>query len=184
LNSVQPRRVGLYRALALLVVIGLSASIFLVPQEEIERLQGFGYVGVFLIALLGYATIFLPAPVAIVVFSMGARLSPLGVALAAASGAALGELSGYLAGFSGQAVIENTRVYQRMVGWMQRYGGFTVLFLAAIPNPIFDVSGIAAGALRMPVPQFLAWCWAGQIVKMSVVAFAGAGLFRLPGFNS
>jgi membrane protein DedA with SNARE-associated domain len=161
-------------------VIGISVGIILIPQEELHKLEGFGYVGIFLLALVGYATIFLPAPVAIVVFSMGAKLSPFGVALAAACGAALGELSGYLAGFSGQAIIENNRLYDRMVTIMKRYGGIAVLVLAAIPNPAFDLSGIAAGALRMPMVQFLAWCVMGQAIKMSVIAFAGAGLISAP----
>ncbi len=176
----KPDRIGLNRALGILAVIGLSVGIFLIPSEQMTKLEGYGYLGVFFLALLGYATIFLPAPVAIVVFSMGARLSPLGVALAAAGGAALGELSGYVAGFSGQTVIENSRVYHRMVELMKRYGGIAVLGLASIPNPFFDLSGIAAGALRMPVLQFLAWCFAGQTIKMSVIAFAGAGLIAVP----
>ena len=180
----KPNRSGLYRALGLIAVVGISVGIFLIPQEQIHKLEEFGYLGVFLLALLGYATIFLPAPVAIVVFSMGARLSPLGVAFAAASGAALGELSGYLAGFSGQAVIENNRIYTQMVAWMRRFGGVAVLVLASIPNPFFDLSGIAAGALRMPVLQFLAWCFAGQTIKMSVIAFAGAGLIAVPWINN
>lgn len=176
----KPTRTGLYRVLGILLVVGISVGIFLIPEEEIHKLEGFGYLGVFLIAVVGYATIFLPAPVAIVVFSMGARLSPLGVALAAAAGASLGELSGYLAGFSGQAVIEKTRIYHQMVDVMKRYGGLAVLVLAAIPNPLFDLSGIAAGALRMPMVKFLAWCFAGQAIKMSVIAFAGAGLIAVP----
>lgn len=176
----KPDRTGLYRALGIIAVIGISVGIFLIPQEQIEKLGEFGYLGVFLLALLGYATIFLPAPVAIVVFSMGARLSPLGVALAAAAGAALGELSGYVAGYSGQAIIENSRAYHRMVQLMKRYGGIAVLVLASIPNPFFDLSGMAAGALRMPVAQFLAWCLVGQTIKMSVIAFAGAGLIAVP----
>jgi membrane protein YqaA with SNARE-associated domain len=176
----KPTRTRLYRVLGILLVVGISVGIFLIPQEELLKLEGLGYLGVFLIAVVGYATIFLPAPVAIVVFSMGARLSPLGVALAAAVGASLGELSSYLAGFSGQAVVENTSVYHRMVEVMKRYGGVAVLVLAAIPNPLFDLSGIAAGALRMPMLKFLGWCVVGQTLKMSVIAFAGAGLIAVP----
>jgi membrane protein YqaA with SNARE-associated domain len=180
----RPSRITLLRILALILVIAMSIAIFTIPEEQARRLENYGYAGIFLLTMLAYGTLFLPAPVVIVIFSMAARLPPLGVALAAASGASIGELSGYLAGFSGQAVIENSRVYQKMVAWMQRFGGFTVLFLAAVPNPLFDFSGIAAGALRMPVGHFLIWCWLGQIIKMLVVAFAGAGLLHIPWFNN
>lgn len=180
--SARPANLTLWRALALVLVVGISLAIFFLPSEYTNRLQALGYPGLFLITLISYATVFLPAPAALIVFSMGAHLPPLGVALAAGSGAALGELTGYLAGFSGQAAIENTAAYQRMVGWMQRNGPLTVFALAAVPNPIVDLSGIAAGALRMPLPKFLLFCWLGQVLKMFVFASAGAGLFRLPYF--
>lgn len=169
----------LWRVLALLSVVGLSIVIFLIPKEQAKNLEAFGYPGIFLLALLGYATVLLPAPAALAVFSMGAHFPPWGVALAAGSGAALGELTGYVAGFGGQVVVKNARVYQRMVTWMQRYGAITVFALAAIPNPFFDLTGIAAGALRMPVIKFLAFCWLGQIIKMFLIALAGAGLISL-----
>lgn len=180
----RPSRLQIWRALALVLVVGLSLAIFFLPEEQAHKLEALGYPGLFLLALLSYATVFLPAPAALVVFSMGAHLPPLGVALAAGSGAALGELTGYLAGFSGQAAIENTAAYKRMVGWMQRNGPLTIFALAAIPNPVVDLSGIAAGALRMPVYKFLLFCWLGQMTKMFVIAAAGAGLFNLSAFSS
>lgn len=166
----------IWRALALLFVVGISVAIFLIPKEQANQLAAYGYPGLFLISLLSYATVFLPAPAALIVFSMGAHFPAWGVALAAGSGAALGELSGYLAGYGGQPVIENVGIYKRMVGWMQRNGRLTVFALAAIPNPFFDVTGIAAGALRMPVLKFLLFCWLGQMVKMFLIASLGSSL--------
>jgi membrane protein YqaA with SNARE-associated domain len=169
-------RVTLLRALALLLVIALSLAIFFLPDEQIEQLKALGYPGLFILAALSYATVFLPTPAGLVVFAMGAHLPPLGVAIAAGSGAAIGELTGYLAGFSGQAAVERTVAYQRLVGWMQRNGGLTIYLLATIPNPLVDLSGIAAGALRVPVYKFLFFCWLGQMTKMFAIASLGAGL--------
>lgn len=167
-------RVSVLRALALLLVIALSLGIFFMPDEQVEQLKALGYPGLFILAALSYATVFLPAPAALVVFSMGAHLPPLGVALAAGSGAAIGELTGYLAGYGGQAVIENTAAYKRLIGWMERHGSLTIFALAAIPNPLVDLSGITAGALRVPVYKFLFFCWLGQMVKLFVIASLGA----------
>lgn len=169
-------RVSILRALALLAVIALSLTIFFLPDEQVEGLKGLGYPGLFILAALSYATVFLPTPAGLVVFSMGAHLPPLGIALAAGSGAAIGELTGYLAGFGGQAAIENTSAYQRLTGWMQRNGGLTIYLLAAIPNPLVDLSGIAAGATRVPIYKFLFYCWLGQMTKMFAIASLGAGL--------
>ena len=50
----------------------------------------------------------------------------------------------------------------------------TILVLSAIPNPFFDLAGAAAGALKMPLPKFLLWCWIGETIKMLIFAYAGA----------
>lgn len=138
-----------------------------------EEFTAFGYPGIFLVALLANATILLPAPGVAVIYAMGAVFNPLGVGLAAGTGGALGELSGYLAGFSGQAVIERTDVYERTKPWVDKYGGWAILVLAAIPNPVFDAAGIAAGIAKMPLKTFLFFVWTGQIIKMTLFAYAG-----------
>jgi len=179
-SATGSNRISIYRLAALLAVIAISLAIFFLPEEQAKALENFGYSGIFLLSLISNATILLPAPGLLVVFSMGARFPPVAVALAAGSGAAIGELSGYLAGYGGQTVISNNSMYQRMVAWMKKNGSLTVLVLAFLPNPFFDLTGIAAGALKMPVRQFLLWCWFGKLGKMLIVALAGAGLFTIP----
>jgi membrane protein DedA with SNARE-associated domain len=110
---------------------------------------------------------------------MGTIFNPYLVGLAAGSGAALGEITGYLAGFSGQAVIENREWYDRITLWMKKYGDLTIFLLALIPNPFFDIGGMVAGALRMPLWRFLLWCWLGKVCKMIIFALAGAGLVKV-----
>jgi len=105
---------------------------------------------------------------------MGFVFHPLGVGLAAGAGAALGELSGYLAGFGGQTIIERVKVYDRLTHWMQINGPLTVLILSILPNPLFDLAGVAAGALKMPVIKFLFWCWIGETLKMIFFAYVGS----------
>jgi uncharacterized membrane protein YdjX (TVP38/TMEM64 family) len=143
-------------------------------RHRVEQFEAYGYPGIFLIALMANATVFLPAPGVAIVFAMGSIFNPLGVALAAGTGGALGELTGYLAGFSGRAVVENAKIYNRFLPWVERYGAWTILVLAAIPNPFFDLAGIAAGATKIPLWRFLLFCWIGQLIKMSIFAYAGA----------
>ncbi len=162
----------LLRILALVIVVGISVGVY-VFREQMQAFAAFGYPGIFLIVLLSYATILLPVPGMAIVFSMSGVFHPLGVALAAATGGALGELSGYLAGYGGRAVIENWKAYSRITEWVRKHGGPAILVLAALPNPLFDLVGVAAGVLKMPVHKFLLWCWPGQIIKMLYVAYAG-----------
>ena len=161
------------RLLVLLAVLGLSVLIFMI-RGEARKLAVYGYPGIFLISILANATLLLPAPGVAFVFAMGSVFNPACVAVAAGAGATIGELSGYLAGFSGQPVVERLQLYQRVHAWMRRYGAWTVLVLAAIPSPFFDLAGMAAGALKMPVWQFLIWCLLGKILKMLFFAYTGA----------
>lgn len=167
------RRTALARIMALFVVVALSVFIFSI-RDQAEELAVYGYPGIFVLSFLAYATVLLPAPGVAVVFTMGSIFNPVGVALAAGTGAALGELSGYLAGFGGQAVIERADVYERLTRWMKRNGPLTIFLLAAIPNPFFDLAGVAAGSLKMPVARFLIFCWMGEVVKMGIFAYAGS----------
>ena len=165
-------RTNLLRAAALLAVVGITVFVFSI-RERVEEFEQFGYAGVFLIALMANATVLLPAPGVAIIYAMGAVLNPLWVGIVAGTGGALGELSGYLAGFSGQAVVERTNIYNRIKPWVDRYGGWAILILSAIPNPFFDIAGVAAGIAKMPMRTFLFFTWIGQIIKMSLFAFAG-----------
>ncbi len=165
--------VVILRILALAVVIGITISIYSI-RERVDEFAAYGYPGIFLVMLMANATVIIPAPGVAVVFAMGSVFNPILVALAAGTGGAIGELSGYLAGFSGQAVVENTKAYIRVSPWVQKYGAWAILVLAAIPNPFFDLAGIAAGVTKIPIWKFLLFCWIGQIIKMAMFAYAGA----------
>lgn len=167
------RMLTIIRILVLLLVIGITVLIYNI-RDQAKELIAYGYPGIFLVALLTNATVFVPAPGIAVIFAMGAVFSPFGVGFAAGAGGALGELSGYLAGFSGQGVVEKSALYARLHGWIEKYGFWAILILAAIPNPTFDIAGVAAGVLKMPLYQFLLAVWVGVTIKMLIFAFAGA----------
>lgn len=169
------RRLLLARVLALLAVIAITVYVYSI-RDQAEQLARYGYPGIFLLSILANATVLLPAPGIVFVFFMGAVLNPIGVAIAAGLGAAIGEMSGYLAGFSGQAIVENTVHYQRILGWMEKnqmMANLVILVLAFIPNPFFDLAGISAGTLRISVIRFLFFCGIGKILKMFLFAYAG-----------
>lgn len=165
-------RTKILRIAAILAVIGVTLYTYTI-RDRVEEFQAFGYPGIFVIALIANATILLPAPGAAIIYAMGAVFNPWLVGLAAGSGGAIGELSGYLAGFSGQAMIERTDIYDRIKPWVDKYGGWAILVLSAIPNPLFDVAGVAAGIAKMPIQTFLFFVWIGQLIKMTLFALAG-----------
>ena len=169
-------RLNVARVATVLVLIGLTVLFYLI-RDQVETLRNFGYPGIFLINLIASGSIVLPIPALPFVFVMGAATeiySVFWIGIAAGLGSTLGEMSGYAAGFSGQTLVENMPMYQRFHQWTERYGLWTIVVLAIIPNPLFDMAGIAAGTLRMPLWKFFVGTLIGKLIKMWIVAYAGA----------
>ena len=180
-NKTNSVGMTIVRIAVLLFVIGITIYIYLI-RDQAKDLANYGYTGIFLLSILANATIILPAPGILFVFAMGGVFNPAFVAIAAGGGAAIGELFGYLAVFSGQPVIENVALYQRIRTWMQQnrqWVGPFIMFLAFLPLPFFDLAGIASGALKIPLRSFFLWCLAGKMIKMLAIAYAGAYSFKL-----
>jgi len=161
------------RILVILVVIGISAVIF-VFRDRVANLEGYGYLGAFLISLVSCATIILPIPGIALIFALGDTYNPFLVGLAAGAGSALGEISGYMAGYSGQMVIKNNKTYLRLEEWMKRRGAIVIVLLSFVPNPLFDLAGAVAGVLRYPLWKFWVFCFLGKTPKNILIALAGA----------
>jgi len=162
--------------LGLVLVAGVVIGVFFFYRsypERIEALEGYGYLGVFCISALLNATIVLPAGNFLVLATMGAVLpSATLVGLAGGLGAAIGELTGYAAGYSGQAIISRQRVYTRLKGWVERWGMLTIFILSLVPF-VFDLAGIAAGVIRFPLWKFFLACWLGRTILYLVIAWGG-----------
>ncbi len=163
------------RLAALLFSVGLTVGLFLY-RERLAHFSAYSYVGLFVISVLGNATVLLPVPSLAATFVAGGVFSPALAGVVSGAGMALGELSGYLAGYGGTVMINprDYEVFRRLQRWMQRHGFLTILLLSVIPNPIFDLAGLTAGMLHMPIGSFLAACVAGKTIKGLAFAYAGA----------
>ncbi len=156
-----------------MLVVAITVGVF-AGRKELERLAVYGYPAVFLVSLLGNATLVLPAPSFAIVLLTGGVLNPVWVGLVAGLGATLGEMTGYLAGLSGQGVIEQRRLFQDIQRAMAKSGLLVIFGLAAVPNPFFDMGGIIAGMLRMPTWKFFLACWFGKSLRFGLLALLSA----------
>jgi uncharacterized membrane protein YdjX (TVP38/TMEM64 family) len=165
-------------AAILLGVAGLTVFL-IINRHRIHEFESFGYPGIFLVALLANATVLIPLPGLMVTTAMGAVFNPFWVAIAAGLGAGLGEFSGYMVGFSGRDLVNKTPWHNTVDGWIKKYGMWVILVLAIIPNPAFDLVGFSAGVLKIPIWKFLIATCCGNILKMMIFSFGGAGVFHL-----
>ncbi|MBI5957369.1 MAG: VTT domain-containing protein [Chloroflexi bacterium] len=161
------------RGLGLVIVLSITGLIAL-NKDRMKDFEGLGYAGAFLAMLGSNATLILPAPGLIIVFALGSSLNPIGVGLCGALGATLGELTGYVTGYSGLAIMEQSRTAGRIHRWMERSGGLTIFFLSIFPNPFFDLAGVLAGAGKMPIWKFQAVAFCGKLIQSTLIALAGA----------
>lgn len=136
--------------------------------------QSVGYPVIWAISLIGAGSIILPVPGLLAVCAGAAPdvgLNPLLIGLVAGSAEALGEMTGYLAGLSGNRFLERQRLYPKFRDWLMRHGGIVLFLLSVIPNPVFDLVGIAAGATRYPIKKFLVLVFLGKTIKSSGIAY-------------
>lgn len=165
---------------ALVLLFAAYAAAYFVFDVDLESLRRFGYFGIFLIAMAGAATIVLPTPSTVAIFSGGVLLepvlglpAPLLVAMVAALGEAIGEFSGYGLGYVSQDFVRQRRVYRTFEGWMRKRGMLTIFLLCTFPNPFFDVAGAAAGAAGMAPRRFFVATLGGKFVKDLFLAYGG-----------
>jgi len=151
------------------------ATVAFYLSSKLDFLEGYGYAGAFLVALISSATVILPAPGWVVIGGMASFLNPVLLGFVAGIGSAIGELTGYMMGYGGREIVDKKRLpeYKRQKKWLKDADMIALFVLAALPNPIFDVAGIAAGALRIPLWRFLLAVGAGKILKFIVVGYLG-----------
>jgi len=130
-----------------------------------------GYTSIWFLAFIGAALVFLPvSSLAAVCVAAAVDLNPFLLAVVAGSAEALGELTGYLAGMGGKAVFDRNRFYLRFKNLFSRYAALTLLVGSIIPNPLFDIMGVAAGSILYPVRKFLLLVFIGKVVKFTWVS--------------
>jgi len=173
--------------IGVMLLLTAFAIAFFYFSANIESLRSYGYAGLFLINIIGAASILLPSPAGAAVVGGGALLEDfLGVpafvwvGLVAGLAEAIGEFSGYAAGYGGRFIIQKKPAYARIHDWMEKRGVITMFLMSTVPNPLFDLAGLAAGAVQMPMRSFFISVLGGKVIKNTWLAAAGGlgvGLF-------
>jgi membrane protein YqaA with SNARE-associated domain len=166
-----------------IIIPDLVSPIVIIYNWLLDVSLALGYSGDLLISFLGNATVLVPFPYMGVTFILGGLtdettseflFDPWLVGLLSGLGAVLGEMTGYLIGYSGGQLIDKNQrnAFRDYVNEHPRATPFVLWFLAATPIPD-DVLILPLGAARYPwwkvmIPQFI-----GKTMFMTVVAWSG-----------
>lgn len=170
-------RLAILFIILIAVSIGLAFLFNYLLSPLKTRLQDFAwmaYLIVFGTNLLANLTVVAPVPIgASIMVTAAGFYNPILIALVAAIGGTLGELSGYYAGSLGKKVAfdDYPEAYDRVAGWVNRYGFWAIAVIAFQPVIPFDMAGLVAGASKMPAPKFLLACFIGKFPKYIILCY-------------
>lgn len=137
----------------------------------------FGYLGVFLVSLVGAMSIVVPLPYTLVILTWktwGWMLNPIVLGAIAAVGSAVGEFLGYALGYLGRAAIneERRRKIDYILKILDRYGSFAIFLFALTPLPD-DLLFIPLGIMRYSFVKAFVPCFIGKLLMCYILVYAG-----------
>jgi membrane protein DedA with SNARE-associated domain len=176
-KSLKPLLLGILGAV---LTVAMVAAI-IIWNDKLRELEGWGYLGAFVISILGGATIIVPVPMLPVVFALGGAMgNPWQVfllGLAAAAGEVIGGITIYMTGRgAGEAISKNGKIqkaYERMLRFIKRWGVLALFLVTFIVNPFFYPAAFASGALKMGLKKFIPVVIIGKLIKCMTVVYAG-----------
>ena len=168
-------------AIVFAVIVALSLALMflfnwlLAPvKDDLRQYAWLAYLVVFGVALAANMTIVAPVYVFTPIMVAAAQIyNPALIALAAALGGLIGEMSGYFAGAVGKKIIfsDYPEAYEKVSGWVDKYGVFAITILAFQPVFPFDIAGMVAGATKMPAHRFFIACFLGKFPKYLLTCY-------------
>lgn len=136
----------------------------------------FSYPAIFAISVISSSTIFIPFPIYLVIFFAGGLgLNPLLIGISAGIGSAVGELTGYLVGSGGRALVEekfNLKSLIKFTKLFKKYGFLIIVITSFLPSP-FDIVGILSGVSKYEIKKFLIGTAIGKSARMIILAYTG-----------
>jgi membrane protein YqaA with SNARE-associated domain len=167
---------------------GLSVPFNFDAQQGLEWLQQldqwlkdvaqtYGYLGVFLVSLLGSSSIIIPIPYTLIIFSLGMQkdlFNPFFLAISGGTGSAIGEFLGYSLGYFGRTVIseKQKKKMNYILKLFNKYGAISIFVFALTPLPD-DLLFIPLGIMKYNFVKAFIPCIIGKLLMCFIVAYGG-----------
>ena len=140
-----------------------------------EELQGWAYLGAFVISLVSSATVVLPAPGAPAIILMAKDLNPVLLGVVSGVGTGLGGVTAYMVGAASRSAVSQSRLAALMTRLFNSRWGPAILFLAnLIPFMPGDAVSAIAGAIRYSLLRYLVYMTTASVLKMIGLSLLGA----------
>lgn len=163
--------------LVFLLSLILSFSLFIF-KDFFRDSKSLGLIGIFIINFVSSASFFVSGPAFLSIIAGGSLYNPVLVAFVSSVAATLGDMVGFLVGFSGRKIIleklEKKFWFSVLEDYFKKYGGWMLFTFAFIPNPFFDAIGLIAGIFVFSPKRFVIIVTLGRFLRYLILAGIGA----------
>jgi len=143
-----------------------------------------GYLGAFIVSVLGNLIPFIPIPYLVAIFYMAAYLpvEPVILGIISGIGGTIGKVIVYIFSFGSGKLIGEEKEYRiaRLRQLLDKYGALAVFVFTITPSPD-DIVIIPLGLIRYSFFKFLIACLAGKIALSMFIAVFGKTFVNILG---
>lgn len=158
--------------IGILFAVAVSAP-YILFREQIRQFAAAGYIGVALACAISNISILLPSSSTLIVVAAASALNPFLCVAAGGLGTALGEQSSYICGRLGGKGFDDTGENEKkIIRYLEKHAFLTVFVFAFLPLPVFDIVGIAAGAMKIKWTKYAVAAVLGKVAKFSLAVVA------------
>lgn len=164
----------IFSILAGVVLAVLLALPYIFFRDQIQQMQAFGYIGLFASCAISNISVLIPSSSTLIVVTAASALNPWLCVLVGGIGVALGEQTSYLCGKIGILGFGDhlSQKETKTMFWLRKNAFLTVFLFALIPLPIFDLVGIAAGAMHIRWHTYTIASMSGKILRFFLIIFS------------
>lgn len=155
----------------------------------LEFVNNFGDLGVFIGMFLESSIVPIPSEV-IIMGAAAAGIPITSIVIFGSLGASLGGILGYMIGRYGakplivkygKFIFIRPHHIEKAESFAIKYGSFSVFIGRIIPVVPFKVFSIAAGIVKIPLPQFIIYTILGVIPRIFILSMFGLSLMKYTG---
>lgn len=162
----------------MLILAILPVAVLWKYPDFIRQFDSSTYLGLFILTFLNSAATVtlgfaIPIPGLLLIWLAGGILNPFWVGIISGLGSGLGEAFAYPVGVLGSAIFSKNRIAQWVKLVVSEKGGSVIFFGAIIPNPFFDLWGLAAGLANYPFRKFMILVMTARILRALIVSLLG-----------